>query len=308
MENFSTKPDRKKTMAILIVSAIALLIVISLLFAVIETVPAGHVKVATLFGKLEDTYSEGFHVVNPLYKFHAYDVRQKTIKMDRLPVPSQDQLITTFDVSIQYMVNRAMAGKILMETGSPRQLVSVHLIPKFRSLLREISKGVQTAEQFYQKDIQQRIQTALLAGLQEYCGPKGLVIQEVLIRNVQLPNVIREAVEKKKRRQQQAEEQKAELERFKVEQEQKLAQAAAERRAAEEQAKQIKLMADAEAYKIEKINQAVASNPAYIQLQAVEALKKISENPASQVYFINGESPNPLPLMHIGTDPKNKAR
>ena len=267
-----------------------------------ETVPAGHVKVATLFGKIKNSFSEGFHFVNPLYAFHTYDVRQKTIKMEKVPVPSQDQLITTFDVSVQYRINRDMAGQILTETGNPRQLVDVHLIPKFRSHLREISKGVDKAEQFYQKDIQQRIQTTLLDGLQGYCGPKGLNIQEILIRSVLLPKVIREAVEKKKRRQQQAEEQRAELERFKVEQEQKLAIAAAERKAAEEEAKKLRLMADAEAYKIQKINDAVASNPAYIQLQAIEALQVISKNPSSQIYFLNGDSPNPLPLMHMGTN------
>ena len=268
--------------------------------AMIETVPAGHVKVATLFGKVKNTYTEGFHVVNPLFRFHTYDVRQKTIKMERLTVPSQDQLITTFDVSIQFRINREMAGQILMETGGPAQLVEVHMVPKFRSLLREISKGVKTAEEFYLKDVQQRIQSALFTGLSEYCAPKGLMVQEILIRNVQLPRVISEAVEKKKRRQQQAEEQKAELERFKVEQEQKLAQAAAERKAAEEEAKKIRLMAEAEAYKIQQINKAIASNPAYIQLQAIDALKQISRNPASQIYFLNGDSPNPLPLMHMG--------
>lgn len=266
----------------------------------VETVPAGHVKVATLFGKVANTYSEGFHIVNPLYAFHSYDVRQKTYKFQALPVPSQDQLITTFDVSVQFHVTRDMAEQILMETGSAESLVEVHMVPKFRSLMRELSKGVANAELFYQEDVQKRIQTNLLTGLQEYCSSKGLSIQEILIRGVQLPKVISEAVEKKKRRQQQAEEQKAELERFSVEQEQKLAQAAAERRAAEEKAKQIRLMADAEAYRIEKVNAAVRQNPAYIQLQAIDAMVEISKNPASQIYFLNGESPNPLPLMHMG--------
>lgn len=282
------------------ISVVVLITVVVVVTMSMETVPAGHVKVATLFGEVEETYPEGFHLVNPLYNFELYDVRQKTYKIENLPVPSQDQLITMFDVSVQYRVNREMAERVLMETGTAQQLVEVHLVPKFRSLMREISKGVETAEMFYQKDVQQNIQTTLLSELGEYCAPKGLQIQEILIRKVDLPAVIREAVERKKRRQQQAEEQKAELERFSVEQEQKLAQAAAERRAAEEEAKKIRLMADAEAYRIQKINESVASNPAYIQLQAIEALKVISENPASQVYFLNGESPSPLPLMHMG--------
>lgn len=111
---------------------VLIFIVFMIMSKMVETVPAGHVKVATLFGKLKKTYSEGFHIVHPLYSFESYDVRQKTYKMEKLLVPSQDQLITTFDVSVQYRVNREMAGKILMETGGLSQLVNVHMVPKFR--------------------------------------------------------------------------------------------------------------------------------------------------------------------------------
>ncbi len=291
--------EKKLAIKALLIPIILIIVIVSA-FTMFETVPAGHVKVATLFGKVATSYDEGLHIVNPLYKFHLYDVRQKSLKMEQVGVPSMDQMITNFDVSLQYRVNRAMVASIVNETGTLQQLVQVHMVPKFRSLLREISKSVERAEDFYQKDVQQTVQTSLLEGLREYCAPKGIEVQEVLIRGVQLPTVIREAVERKKRRQQQAEEQKAELTRFKVEQEQKLAQAQAERAAAEEEAKKIKLMADAEAYKIQKLNQAIARNPAYIQLQAIQAMEKISQNPASQVYFINGDSPNPLPLMNLG--------
>jgi len=32
----------------------------------------------------------------------------------------------------------------------------------------------------------------------------------------------------------------------------------------------------------------------------LEALKAISKDPASKVYFLNGDSPTPLPLMNLG--------
>jgi hypothetical protein len=35
-------------------------------------------------------------------------------------------------------------------------------------------------------------------------------------------------------------------------------------------------------------------------LQSLEALKAISKDPASKVYFMDGTSPSPLPLMHLG--------
>ncbi len=61
-----------------------------------------------------------------------------------------------------------------------------------------------------------------------------------------------------------------------------------------------RILADATAYEITQINNAISSNPAYIQLQSLEALKSISKDPASKVYFLDGSSPSPLPLMHLG--------
>jgi len=62
----------------------------------------------------------------------------------------------------------------------------------------------------------------------------------------------------------------------------------------------MKVLADAQAYEIEKINRAIGSNPNYVKLMALEALKAISKDPASKIYFMNGDSPSPLPLMNIG--------
>jgi regulator of protease activity HflC (stomatin/prohibitin superfamily) len=120
-----------------------------------------------------------------------------------------------------------------------------------------------------------------------------------LIRDITLPAFISKAIEAKKEREQAVEKQKAELERFKTEQQQVIAQAEAQRRAAEELAQQKRVLADAQAYEIEKINQAIGSNPSYIKLQSLEALKSISKDPASKVYFIDSNSSQPLPLMHL---------
>ena len=99
------------------------------------------------------------------------------------------------------------------------------------------------------------------------------------------------------------------LERFRTEQQQKIAQAQAERVAAEEEAARLRVLADARAYEIEKINEAVGNNPNYIKLQSLKALEAISSDPASKLYFLNGDSPDPLPLMHLGeADQQSGAR
>jgi regulator of protease activity HflC (stomatin/prohibitin superfamily) len=83
-----------------------------------------------------------------------------------------------------------------------------------------------------------------------------------------------------------------------------VARAEAGRDAAELEAQRKRTLADATAYEITQINNAIANNQAYIQLQSLEALKAISKDPASKIYFMDGSSPSPLPLMHLGEIPK----
>ena len=87
---------------------------------------------------------------------------------------------------------------------------------------------------------------------------------------------------------------------FKTEQQQVVEEAIAQRQAAEEESQRRRVIADAKAYEIEKLNDAIAGNQAYIQLQALEALKEISKDPAAKMYFLDGQSSNPLPLLHMG--------
>lgn len=266
-----------------------------------KTIPPGHVGVAALFGKVRaEAYPEGLHVpVNPLYKWSIFDARQKTHK-ETANVPSQDQLQTRLEVSVQYRLIGAQAPQILQSTGTAEAVVAVHLVPKLRSLLREQGKSIKRAEDFFLEETQETLQFALGEGLREFLAPKGVEVTAALIRDIQLPPFIIKAIEQKKEREQAVERQKAELERFRTEQQEKVALAEAERHAAEEEAARRRIIADAQAYEITEINKAVANNQAYIQLQALEALKQISKDPAAKVYFMDSNSTMPLPLMHLG--------
>ncbi len=266
-----------------------------------KTIPPGRVGVATLFGNVQaEEYGQGLHVpVNPLYKWMLFDAREKT-HMEQASVPTQDQLQTKLDVSVQYRIDGSMAPRILEETGDASDAVSVHLIPKLRSLLREQGKSIARAEDFFQEATQETLQLALTEGLREFLAPKGIIVTAVLIRDITLPPFIVQAIEKKKEREQAVERERAELERVRTELQQQVARAEAGREAADQEAARKKILADATAYEITQINNAIARNPAYIQLQSLEALKAISKDPASKIYFMDGSSPSPLPLMHLG--------
>ena len=262
---------------VVLVGAIILLTI----FTPFATIPAGNVGVVTLFGKVETVeMTEGFHLLNPLKKVHRINCQNQEETFSDLGVPSQDQLSTEVDITVKWRVNPEYAAEAFKETGDAAQLKNVHLNPKVRSLAREAGKSVVRAEDFYQNDVQTRMQNQIKEGLQ-VLAEKGILVDDVLMRRVDLPRTIIEGVHAKKRQEQKAEQQKAEFDRFKTEQQQKIAQAEAERAASEQQALQRRLLADAKAYEIvteataraEAIrieSAALGKSPELIRLRAVE--------------------------------------
>jgi regulator of protease activity HflC (stomatin/prohibitin superfamily) len=266
-----------------------------------HSVPAGHVGVAVLFGEVQDEpYPEGLNLVNPFLTWVDMDVRQDSFKIVQLEMPTRDQLLSKVDLSIQWRLDASQAPFIYRDTGDKERIVQVHLHPQARSLIRELGTKIDRAEDLFKDEVREQLANALSEGLRGYVADKGIIIDSVLLRNINLPPVLAEAIGRKKEREQEVERQRAELERVKLEQEQGVAQAMASRRAAEEDAKRLRILADAKAYEIATINKAASGNPAYIQLQSLEALKKMSEDPAAKLYFMDSNSPSPLPLMNIG--------
>jgi regulator of protease activity HflC (stomatin/prohibitin superfamily) len=282
---------------------IAVLVVLMFGQRFVHSVPAGHVGVAILFGQVQDeTYPEGLHFVNPFLSWQDLDARQDTFKISQLEMPTRDQLLSKVDLSIQWRLDASRAADIIRDTGEKERLILVHLHPKARSLVRELGTQIDRAEDLFKDEVRDRLAAQLSEKLRAYVADKGILVDSVLLRNINLPPVLAEAIARKKEREQEVERQRAELERVKLEQEQQVAQAEASRRAAEEDAKRLRILADAKAYEVATINKAASGNPAYIQLQSLEALKKMAEDPAAKLYFMDSNSSSPLPLLNLGGD------
>jgi regulator of protease activity HflC (stomatin/prohibitin superfamily) len=278
----------------------AVLIVLMFGQRFIKIVPPGHVSVPILFGQVQKPPKPaGLHVVNPLLSWEDFDTRENTLK-ESAQVPTRDQLQTKVDVSVQWRIIPEMAPEVFSKVGSKEQAKAIYLVPKVRSLVREQGTTISNAEDFFLEETRSRLETSLHAGLREYLGPLGIQINAVLIRDINLPKVLSDAIEQKKEREQAVERQKAELERFRTEQLQQVAAADAKRQAAEQEAAQIRVLAEARADEIRLINDAIAKNPAYIQLQALKTLTDMSKDPAAKLYFMDSNSTMPLPLLHMG--------
>lgn len=234
-----------------------------------ETVPAGHVKVGTLFGKVGGQIDEGLHFVNPLRKWHLISCQDQVQIEDDIPMPSQDQLVSAIDFSLQYKANCALATVIVQETGSLERAVEVILIPQFRSILREQGKGVHRAEDYFMAETQSNIQLGVRNALQTAVSSKGLTIVSVLSRNVDLPKTVADSIQQKKVKEQEQLKQLAELERYRTEQLQQVAKADAELEAAKREAETLLTRARAQ----EEANKAL-SRSLTSEILVLEAVRK----------------------------------
>lgn len=223
------------------------------------TVEAGHNKVATMFGKVQsDPYEEGLHIVNPLLDFISFDLRQQTYTWEKVEVPSQDKLKTSMDISVTFRLDGARTPTILQETGTLKDVVTKHITPKVRSLLREAGKTVEQSQDFYLDSVQQQLQSYMENGLREYLETKGVIVTAVLFRDITLPQVVTNAVIQTKERQEQLEREKAQLKIVEQQAQQQVKQAEARQMAAVADANAKRTQADAEAYRITKEAEAQA--------------------------------------------------
>ena len=246
----------KLTTAIAVVTGLVLLLII---FNSYTTVSAGHNKVATLFGKVQPVpYDEGLHIVNPLLNFVSFDLRQLTYTWEKVQVPSQDKLKTSMDISVTFRLDGARTPQILQETGRLKDVVTKHVTPKVRSLLREAGKTVKQSQDFYLDSVQQQLQVYMEDGLREYLDTKGVIVSAVLFRDITLPQVVTTAVIQTKERQEQLEREKAQLKIVEQQAQQQVKKAEAREMAAIADANAKRTHADAEAYRIKKEAEAQA--------------------------------------------------
>jgi len=176
------------------------IVVIVLLYASIAYVPAGHVGVLTLFGRVTgDVLPEGTHLVNPFKVNNTMTVRTTEVK-ETASVPSTEGLIITLDTSLLLRLNAERAPDVFQKIG-PRYL-QVVVEPNLRSAIRSVT-AAHSANALYtgaREEVAQRIE----AELERELGARGIVVESVLLRDVKLPQMLTSSIEAKQRAEQEA--------------------------------------------------------------------------------------------------------
>jgi prohibitin 1 len=252
--------------------AVAAFIFVILLFSAVTRVGTGHVGVLTLFGKVTgETLGEGIHVINPLKTNNEMSIQTQTIK-ESASVPSSEGLMMSLDTSLIYHLNPDHAADVFQKIGADYENVVVE--PTLRSAIRE-STASHTANALYTGE-REMVGKQIFEQVNEQLTKRGLTVENVLLRDIQLPATLKAAIEAK----QQAEQESLAM-NFRLQKETQ-----------EAQRKRI------EAAGVRDFQQIVAQGitPSLLEWKGIEATENLAKSPNSKVVVI-GNNKNGLPLI-----------
>ncbi len=254
-----------------------LLLVVAAIIALSSTscVRTGHVGVVSIFGRVTGrTLSEGIHLVNPVASVTELSIKTQEIK-EKASVPSKEGLIMGLEASILYHLDPAQAGTVYQQVGPT--YADILLIPTFRSAIRAITAG-NTAASLY-SDGREGIAQQILEDVRRQVAPRGVIVENVLLRDLQLPETLKHAIEAKQQAQQEAQRMEYVLQREKQEAERKRVEAAG-----------IKDFQDI-------VSQGISEK--LLEWKGIEATMELVKSPNAKVIVV-GNSRNGLPLIYSG--------
>jgi len=195
-----------RTYRSLIKTAGIIVIVIGLSLACVVQVEPGQVGVQKLFGKVNnDILESGLNIINPLVKVVMFDIRTENYTMsgvndegsktgdDAIRVLSADGLEVIVDLTVLYKVIPSEAPRILKEVGTDYRNVLVR--PICRTKIRDNAVYYDAVSLYSTKrdEFQSRIFSTIESNFKE----RGLMLEQLLVRNLTLPESVKTTIESK---------------------------------------------------------------------------------------------------------------
>ena len=261
-----------RSVGVPILVGIGLVFLIILLWASVAYVPPGSVGVLTSFGRVTgDILPEGTHFVSPFKINHVLTVRSQS-REEHTSTPSSEGLNLEMDTSLIYRLNKERAADVFQKIGTNYDSIIVE--PNLRSIIRDVTAG-HSANTLYSSSRKQ-VEDEILQGLRASLEPRGIIVENILMRDIQLPHALRASIETK----QQAEQESLAMS-FRLQKERQ-----------EADRKRI------EAQGIHDFQQIVAQgiSAQLLQWKGIEATESLAKSPNAKIIVI-GNAKNGLPLV-----------
>lgn len=261
------------------------LLLIGLLSSAVRQVDAGRVGIVSLFGKVTDqVLSPGLNFVNPLATVTEFDVKTQNYTMsadvdegekkgdDAIRVLTADGLEVVVDLTVLYRVSAADAPRIYREIGTDYNDKIVR--PVTRTRIRDNAVYYEAVSLYSTK--RDEFQTRIFGTIEADFKKRGLLLEQLLIRKINLPQSVKQTIESKISAEQEAQKMQFVLQKERQE---------AERKRVEAQG-----IAD-----YQKILSTGLSDK-QLQYEAIKAQRELAASPNTKIVVMGGRGNSPLLL------------
>lgn len=190
-----------------VVRIVAIIIIVSgILTSCIVQIDAGQIGVQTLFGKVQtNVLYSGLHFINPVVDVSRIDVRTQNYTMsavhdegnkegdDAIRVLTSDGLEVIIDLTVLYRVQASEAPRLIRQTGFDYKDKIVR--PVTRTKIRDNSVYYTAIDLYSTK--RDEFQTRIYKTIEDNFKMRGLQLEQLLVRNITLPNRVKAAIEEK---------------------------------------------------------------------------------------------------------------
>ncbi|MGD0754313.1 MAG: prohibitin family protein [Bacteroidales bacterium] len=190
----------------MIKTAGVIVILIGMSIACVVQVEPGQVGVQKLFGKVNNNILEsGLNIINPLVQVVMFDVRTENYTMsgvqdegskqgdDAIRVLTADGLEVVIDLTVLYKVIPTEAPRILKEVGTDYRNVLVR--PICRTKIRDNAVYYDAVALYSTK--RDEFQSKIFATIETNFKNRGLLLEQLLVRNITLPASVKASIESK---------------------------------------------------------------------------------------------------------------
>ena len=179
---------------------LGVLLLLILLWSSVTRIPTGHVGVLTLFGRVTgQALPEGIHLINPLKRVDEMSIRTQNLK-EAASVPSNEGLIMTLDTSLLFRLDPTKAAEAFQTIGL--RYVEVVVEPNLRSAVRTVTTK-HTANALY-TGAREIVALQIRDELFKILEPRGIIVEDILLRDIQLPALLKAAIESKQQAEQES--------------------------------------------------------------------------------------------------------
>jgi len=252
------------------------------LIASVRTVPPAHVGLSITLGSVSNTaLPSGIHLLNPLASVVLFNLKTQLLYTEN-SVPTQEGLNVELDVSILYHVEKDKVRDVYLALGEDFEKVLI--IPELQSAVRGLTSEV-SAKALYTSG-RTEIHNKLVTELKEKLTPRGVVLEDVLLKGIKLPKQLTDAIELKA----QAEQESARME-FVLSKERQ-----------EADRKKVEAAGISAFQKI--VSEGISTQ--LLQWKGIEATEKLAASTNSKM-VIMGNSKDSLPVLLSSSNTENTA-